>query len=106
MDMSPVFMRHLGTLRKHFDAPIIISSGYRCAKRNEEVGGKPDSAHLLGLAVDIRIEGAEARRLLGLAIAHDFQGIGVLQHGAKRFLHLDDAPDVPGIRPRPWLWSY
>lgn len=30
-----------------------IHSGFRCAAHNEAVGGKPDSQHLLGKAVDI-----------------------------------------------------
>lgn len=33
-------------------APILISSGFRCSKLNESVGGSPNSAHLTGLAAD------------------------------------------------------
>ena len=37
----------------------------RCAAHNAAVGGKPDSAHLLGEAVDVAVSGADALRLLG-----------------------------------------
>ena len=33
--------------------PLAITSGFRCAKHNEKVGGKDKSRHKLGLAVDI-----------------------------------------------------
>lgn len=32
---------------------MIVSSGYRCSRLNDSVGGKPNSQHLLGMAVDI-----------------------------------------------------
>lgn len=32
--------------------PIIVSSGFRCPKLNDAVGGSPNSAHLKGLAAD------------------------------------------------------
>ena len=31
----------------------VVSSGCRCEKHNKEIGGKPNSAHLRGRAVDI-----------------------------------------------------
>jgi hypothetical protein len=34
------------------DRPISISSGYRCPKLNEAIGGAKDSAHMSGYAVD------------------------------------------------------
>jgi hypothetical protein len=37
------------------DHPIIISSGYRCPKLNEVVGGASNSAHLYGCAADFTI---------------------------------------------------
>jgi len=32
--------------------PILISSGYRCAKLNTMIGGSKNSQHVMGLAVD------------------------------------------------------
>lgn len=34
--------------------PIVITSGFRCKKLNEMVGGKPNSYHLAGMAADIK----------------------------------------------------
>jgi len=34
--------------------PFIINSGSRSKERNRQVGGKPDSSHLIGHACDIR----------------------------------------------------
>ena len=42
----------LDPLREYLGQPIIITSGYRCADLNRDVGGSPTSAHLLGLAAD------------------------------------------------------
>jgi len=36
--------------------PIIITSGFRCKKLNEIVGGKPNSQHTSGQAVDFIIK--------------------------------------------------
>lgn len=44
----------LDELRRAWDAPILINSGYRCARHNYEVGGSPVSRHLIGCAADIR----------------------------------------------------
>lgn len=34
--------------------PVIVNSGYRNAKVNKAIGGKPTSSHLQGLAADIK----------------------------------------------------
>lgn len=65
-----------------------VNSGYRCAKHNKEVGGKASSKHLLGRAVDIKLDMSEADqiRLVRSAIEHGLYGMGI----AKTFIHLDD----------------
>lgn len=47
----------LQPLRESVLKPIKISSGYRCLKVNEMVGGVPSSQHTLGQAADIVING-------------------------------------------------
>lgn len=42
----------LQPLREHLNCPIIITSGYRCQKLNEKVGGTWNSQHLKGEAAD------------------------------------------------------
>lgn len=44
----------LDPARERFGKPIIVNSGYRCAKHNREVGGVTQSQHLVGEAADIR----------------------------------------------------
>lgn len=41
-------------VRKKFGMPIAVSCGYRSPAVNKAVGGVPTSAHLAGLAADIR----------------------------------------------------
>ena len=43
----------LDILRSVIGVPLIVTSGYRCAKHNEEVGGSRSSRHLIGCAADI-----------------------------------------------------
>lgn len=47
----------LEEVRQHFDAPVVITSGCRCASHNQRVGGSPGSQHLLGRAADIQVRG-------------------------------------------------
>lgn len=49
-------------LRSVWGKPLVISSGYRCPELNERVGGSPTSAHLRGLACDIRPDGYPTRQ--------------------------------------------
>jgi uncharacterized protein YcbK (DUF882 family) len=61
--------------------PIIILSGYRCQRRNREVGGTPNSQHLYGRAADIRVEGMRGLE----ALRCGFGGIGLYPN----FVHVD-----------------
>jgi hypothetical protein len=45
----------LEQVRALFDAPIIVSSGYRSATVNARIGGSPASQHLQGLAADFTV---------------------------------------------------
>jgi len=103
--MDPDFMARLTELRIEANFPFPVTSSYRDSEHNRRVGGSPNSAHLLGRAVDIRVSGERAFKLLNLAPRFGFTGIGVKQKGSKRFIHLDDCEDSPE-RPRPRVWSY
>ena len=45
----------LEPLRRAFNMPIVIGSGYRCPKLNKLVGGVSNSQHMTGEAADIHI---------------------------------------------------
>lgn len=98
----------LEQLREEADFPFSNCSFYRCAAHNKHVGGKPNSAHLLGCGVDIPVYGKKALRILELAPKYGFTGIGINQKGPhdKRFIHLDSLPSDNGFAPRPWIWTY
>ena len=44
----------LDPLREAYGKPIVVSSGYRCAKLNRAVGGVARSQHISGQAADIQ----------------------------------------------------
>jgi len=61
----------LDPLRERYGKPIIVNSGYRCAKHNREVGGASGSQHMRGEAADIRPStgsGSDLKRLRQLII--------------------------------------
>ncbi len=82
-------VRLLQELRNKIGQPIIITSGYRCEKHNKEVGGKEDSYHLQGLAVDVT-GSFQVGRVALIAKDVGFRGIGIYRE--KHFLHLDLGP--------------
>ena len=47
----------LDPVRDMVNAPIIITSGYRCPQVNRLVGGVDDSQHMSGCAADFHVEG-------------------------------------------------
>lgn len=101
--MDREFMDRLEGLRVSYGKPMVVTSGYRCSKHNAAVAETgSDGPHTTGKAVDIAVRGADAHRLLRLALAAGFTGIGVSQKGASRFLHLD----ILNGPTRPWVWSY
>lgn len=51
----------LEPIRRFLDIPVIITSGYRCPRLNEEVGGVDDSAHVEGMAADFTFRDFKSR---------------------------------------------
>jgi zinc D-Ala-D-Ala carboxypeptidase len=101
-EMKPDFMAKLQALRTTYGRPMRVTSGYRCPQHPIEAKKAAPGAHASGCAVDIGVEGADAHRLLTLAMAAGFTGVGVQQKGTGRFLHLDTL--TTGTRPT--VWSY
>ena len=105
--MDEEFMARLVALRKEFNEPMVISSGYRHESYNQVIGGARNSPHLYGKAVDVLVSGRTAYRLMKMAMQHGFTGIGISQRGPHdgRFLHIDTM-ESSEVHPRPWVWSY
>ena len=104
--MEDCFIDSLDHLRAEYGLPLVVNSGYRCPVHNQEVSTTgPNGPHTTGRAVDFKIDRGNAFTLLVLAVrSGKFNGIGVNQYGASRFLHLDALDPV--THPRPNLWSY
>ena len=99
-EIESKFMDRLQGLRSAYNKSMHISSGYRCPQHPIEIVKAQPGPHTTGLACDVAVEGADAHRLLGLALQLGFKGIGVQQKGQGRFLHLDLVSDYGR------LWSY
>ena len=106
--MDADFMTRLFELRKRLAIPMVVTSGYRNAAHNKDVGGSLLSAHMEGRACDFHVDVAHMYDVLRAALALGFTGIGIRGRGdwARRFFHLDDADAIPPTRPRPWVWTY
>lgn len=78
---------------------IHINSGFRTKEWNKEVGGEPDSRHLLGAGSDIVVSGFTpdevARYAERIEVFHN-SGIGI--YPKRGFVHLD----VGRSRPARW----
>lgn len=104
VNMDPEFMNRLECLRAAWGHPILIvpGGGYRCQKYSRNA----HSAHLEGRAADPAIAPEDIYPFIRLAMSLGFTGIGVKNRHGKFQLHIDDAEEIPGVRPRPWLWTY
>lgn len=98
-DMSPKLIEILEGIRNMYDKPMTITSGFRCFKHNEAEGGKSDSAHTAGLAVDIAVhDSVERYNLIMFAMQQGIQRIGI----AKTFIHID----IDETKPQDVVWLY
>jgi len=66
-------------IRFHIDAPITITSGYRCKALNGVIGSKPGSDHTLGLACDFKAPRAGTPFHIAAMLAPVFKIIGIGQ---------------------------
>ena len=99
--MDKDFLERLDTAREYAVTPFVISSGYRCSKHNEAVGGLETSSHLKGLAADIHVQGSRQRYkiLMGL-IGAGFNRIGI--NSKRGFIHVD----LDTAKPSNVVWIY
>lgn len=80
----------LQNIREHFNAPIIINSGYRCPAHNAAVGGASGSKHRYGEAADIVVTGIAPREVAKYAESIGVLGIGLYETaGDGYFTHID-----------------
>lgn len=61
--VHPVLLAALDALRERLGRPIVITSGYRGAQHNADVGGVPTSLHMRGAAADLIAPTSDLERL-------------------------------------------
>lgn len=88
----------LTSLRKATKLPIHITSGYRCPEHNAAVGGKPNSAHVRGLAADVMVNDSAYRYLFLNHVFKYFNRVGI----DATFIHVD----VDAALPPEVVWLY
>jgi len=88
--LHPKLLAKLVEIRNIIERPVYITSGYRCPRYNQKIGGVPNSYHRIGLAADIKVGDISLIELLEVCENIDFTGIGFYEK--KRFLHLDVRP--------------
>lgn len=102
---SPIFIDKLEVLRGHLKFPLVITSGFRCQKYNNEISSSGwNGPHTTGRAADVLVDRGKAFELLAVVKQFGFTGVGIKQRGNNRFIHLDDLPNGAFIRPT--IWSY
>ena len=85
--LHPKLAAALQKLREKWGKPVTVTSGYRCARHNAEVGGVPNSRHMRGLAADAAVPRAEQEKFRELARAAGCSKI--LPYPARNFVHLE-----------------
>ena len=86
-DVSAELVRVLEGIRAHFDAPIMVVSGCRCARHNRTVGGARFSRHVLGQAADIRVQGVVPKAVADFLCERYARTFGVGRYGT--WTHVD-----------------
>ena len=81
---------YLQQIREHFGKPVNISSGYRCATHNRNIGGATNSRHSKGQAADIYISGVTPAEIAKYAESIGILGIGLYETNSDGFfVHVD-----------------
>lgn len=85
----------LDPIREKFATPMIITSGYRCKKVNKLVGGKANSQHRKGEAVDFYFEGFSKKEMAAAfyEIAESFDFDQMIYYKKQGFIHISYTED-------------
>ena len=83
-------VEYLQDIRDHFGKPVNVSSAYRCATHNKNVGGATGSRHMKGQAADIYIDGVKPAEIAKYAESIGILGIGLYETDKDgHFVHVD-----------------
>lgn len=91
-NLEPQLVMMLDQARDIAGIPFIITSGFRDKDKNQAVGGVQDSAHLRGLAVDLKVKNSIERfKIQDALLKIGFNRIG---HYTAH-IHADIDPSLP-----------
>jgi uncharacterized protein YcbK (DUF882 family) len=97
--MDKTFLLKLDEARERAGIPFVINSAYRSPEHNAKIGGKPNSSHLKGLAVDISVTNSRQRFIvLNALLEVGFTRIGI----ADTFIHVD----LDNGKSKDVIWTY
>lgn len=103
-EMQEHFMDALLMIRLEYGKPLHVTSGYRDHTHPAEAGKAHPGEHTFGCAADVAVGGADAMRLLQVALNRGITRVGVKQDNkGTEYLHL--GMGAHGL-PSPALWSY
>ena len=86
---DPILSAYLQQIRAHFGKPLYITSGYRCKKHNDAVGGVSNSLHMKGQAADFVVSGVKPLEIAQYAEQIGVKGIGLYGPEDGNFVHID-----------------
>lgn len=88
--IDPQLITYLEKIRAHFNKSITVTSGYRCATHNRNVGGATGSRHSKGDAADIVVSGITPAEVAKYAESIGIKGIGLYETNSDgHFVHID-----------------
>ena len=97
LNMNHYLIRILDCMRDIMQLPFIINSGFRTASHNQKINGRNNSAHLKGLAVDIKsLSNRFNFTLIELCISLKISRIGIYES----HIHIDCDYSLP----HPLIW--
>lgn len=83
-------VKYVQKIRDHFGKPVTITSGYRCATHNKNVGGATGSRHAKGQAADIVVKDVAPAEVAKYAESIGILGIGLYETAKDGyFVHID-----------------
>ncbi|MDP2732264.1 MAG: D-Ala-D-Ala carboxypeptidase family metallohydrolase, partial [Hoeflea sp.] len=94
---KPELVRVLKSIERHYNRPLVVTSGYRSPKHNRRVGGASGSRHTSCEAADIQVEGVSKWQLAKYLRTMPARG-GVGTYCHTESVHIDIGT------PRDWNW--
>lgn len=88
--MAQSLLDLIDDIREAIGGPVSLSCAYRCPSHNADVGGLPDSQHLLGCAADILVpSNMTVEQVAQIAESLRADGVGRYFSPADNFVHVD-----------------